>query len=74
VEKHFTDVIEKLYTSKGQRPPSLNVILFLAGDEVYEKSWEDELKSYVRFFEGRSRIIRGKNEIKSARSATETKN
>jgi hypothetical protein len=74
VEKHFTDVIEKLYTSKGQRPPSLNVILFLAGDEVYQKSWEDELKSYVRFFEGRSRIIRGKNEIKSARSATETVN
>jgi hypothetical protein len=67
-------VIEKLYTSKGQRPPSLNVILFLAGDEVYQKSWEDELKSYVRFFEGRSRIIRGKNEIKSARSATETVN
>ena len=74
VEKHFTDVIEKLYTSKGQQPPSLNVILFLAGDEVYRKSWEDELKSYVRFFKGRSRIIRGKNEIKSARSALETKN
>ncbi len=74
VEKHFTDVIEKLYISKGQQPPTLNVILFLAGDEVYEKSWEDELKSYVRFFRGRSRIIRGKNEIMSARSATETKN
>ena len=74
VEKHFTDVIEKLYISKGQQPPSLNVILFLAGDEVYEKSWEEELKSYVRFFKGRSRIIRGKNEIMSARSATETVN
>ena len=74
VEKHFTEVIEKLYISRGQQPPSLNVILFLAGDEVYEKSWEDELKSYVRFFEGRSRIIRGKNEIMSARSATETMN
>ena len=74
VEKHFTEVIEKLYISRGQQPPSLNVILFLAGDEVYEKSWEDELKSYVRFFEGRSRIIRGKNEIISARSATETMN
>ena len=74
VEKHFTDVIEKLYISKGQQPPSVNVILFLAGDEVYEKSWEEELKSYVRFFRGRSRIIRGKNEIMSARSATETEN
>jgi hypothetical protein len=74
VEKHFSDVIEKLYISKGQKPPTLNVILFLAGDEVYEKSWEDELKSYVRFFRGKSRIVRGKNEIMSARSATDTKN
>ena len=74
VEKHFTEVIEKLYTSKGQQPPSLNVILFLAGDEIYEKSWEEGLKSYVRFFRGRSRIIRGKNEITSARSAADTKN
>jgi len=74
VEKHFTDVIEKLYLNRGQQPPSLNVILFLAGDEVYNKSWEDELKSYVRFFRGKSRIIRGKNEIKSARSAMDTMN
>ena len=74
VEKHFTNVIEKLYTSRGQQPPSLNVILFLAGDEVYEKSWEEDLKSYVRFFKGRSRIIRGKNEIISARSASEKMN
>ena len=70
IEKHFTEVIEKLYISRGQQPPTLNVILFLAGDEVYQKSWEDELKSYVSFFTGRSRIIRGKNEIMSARSAT----
>lgn len=74
VEKHFEEVVEELYISRGQQPPSLNVILFLAGDEVYQKSWEDELKSYVRFFDGRSRIIRGKNEIMSARSAMETTN
>ena len=66
--------METRYLNREQQPPSLNVVLFLAGDEVYEKRWQDELKSYVRFFRGMSRIIRGEDEIKSARSAKETKN
>ena len=74
VEKYFKQVMETRYLNREQQPPSLNVVLFLAGDEVYEKRWQDELKSYVRFFAGKSRIIRGEDEIKSARSAKETKN
>ena len=74
VEKYFKQVMEQLYLNREQQPPSLNVVLFLAGDETYEKRWQDELKSYVRFFRGKSRIIRGENEIKSARSAKDTKN
>lgn len=74
VEKYFKQVLEARYLDRDQQPPSLNVVLFLAGDEVYEKRWQDELKSYVRFFRGMSRIIRGEDEIKSARSAKETKN
>ena len=74
VEKYFKAVMEKLYLSRGQQSPSLNVVLFLAGDEAYDERWEDQLKSYVRFFGGRSRIIRGENEIKSASSAKDTKN
>lgn len=74
VEKYFKAVMEKLYLSRGQQSPSLNVVLFLAGDEAYDERWEDQLKSYVRFFGGKSRIIRGENEIKSASSAKDTKN
>lgn len=74
VEKYFKEVMEQLYLNRGQQLPSLNIVLFLAGDEAYDKSWEDQLKSYVRFFRGKSRIIRGENEIKSARSAMGTKN
>jgi hypothetical protein len=74
VEEYFKQVMETRYLNREQQPPSLNVVLFLAGDEVYEKRWQDELKSYVRFFRGMSRIIRGEDEIKSARSAKETKN
>ncbi len=39
-----------------------------------EPSLGGSLCRSVRFFKGRSRIIRGKNEIKSARSAMDTKN
>lgn len=74
VEEYFKQVMETRYLNREQQPPSLNVVLFLAGDEAYEERWQDELKSYVRFFRGKSRIIRGEDEIKSARSAKETKN
>lgn len=72
--KYFRQFIETNYTEKEATPPSINLILFLAGDEVYREQWEDSMKRCIRFFKGKSRIIRGEDEIKSARSAKETFN
>lgn len=74
IERYFKDVIDVLYTDKGGVKPSVNVILFLAGDEEMREEWEDQLDDYADFFDGKYRIIRGLDEIKSARSSAETKN
>lgn len=72
--KYFRDFIKTNYTDKEATPPSINLVLFLAGDEVYREEWEDSMKRCIRFFKGKSRIIRGEDEIKSARSAKDTVN
>lgn len=74
VERYFNSLIEEIYESKDQTPPSLNVMLFLAGDEEMRGSWEDQLDDYVDFFGGDYRIIRGLDEIKSSRSSADTRN
>ncbi|MDQ8195522.1 hypothetical protein QEH59_13900 [Coraliomargarita sp. SDUM461004] len=74
VEKYFSKVIDTLYTDKGGQAPSINVILFLAGDEKFSNDAEKSLNSYVRSFSGKNRVIRGEDEIKSARSSKNTKN
>lgn len=74
IEKYFKAVVDVLYTNKGGVKPSVNVILFLAGDEEMREEWEDQLDDYADFFRGKYRIIRGLTEIKSARSSSKTKN
>ncbi len=74
IEKYFKRLKEVLYTDKNAKDPSLNVVLFLAGDEEFNKQKEDQLKDYTRFFSGKYRVIRGLDEIKSASSAKNTKN
>ncbi|MEN8661765.1 MAG: hypothetical protein ABF322_09055, partial [Lentimonas sp.] len=74
VEKYFKQLVEELYTNKNAKEPSINVVLFLAEDENFDKGSEDTLKDYIRFFSGKYRIIRGLAEITSARSANKTKN
>lgn len=74
IEKYFKKVVDILYTNKGSEKPSVNVILFLAGDEEMRKEWEDQLDDYTEFFRGKYRIIRGFDEIKSARSSSNTQN
>lgn len=74
VEKYFRELIDVLYTDKGMNEPSINVILFLAGDENFREEWKKSLDDYVRSFSGKNRIIRGEDEIKSSRSAKETTN
>ncbi len=74
VSKYFKQLIARLYTDHEKTPPSINVVLFLAGDEEYRPEWKKQLDQYVRFFKGKNRLIRGEKEIKSARSSKNTKN
>jgi hypothetical protein len=74
VSKYFKELVDTLYNDQGSPEPSINVVLFLAGDEEMRKEWEDQLDDYVDFFNGKYRIIRGLNEIRSARSSKDTKN
>ena len=74
IEKYFKKVVDILYTNKGSEKPSVNVILFLAGDEEMRKEWEDQLDDYTDFFRGKYRIIRGLAEISDASSSSETQN
>ncbi len=66
IEDYFEKVIEKIYAQV--QDPSVNVILFLAGDEAFSDDWEKQLNEYVRFFDGGKRIIRGEAEIQKASS------
>ena len=74
IEGYFKKLIDVLYTDRGTQEPSINVVLFLAGNEEMRVEWEKSLKDYVRFFNGKYRIIRGLDEIKSASSAKSTNN
>jgi len=74
VEDYIDDVVDVLYKDNGTDPPSMNVVLFLAGDEQFSDAREESLKDYVRFFSGEYRIIRGLSGIKSAASAAKTRN
>ncbi len=74
IERYFKKLIDVLYTDRGAQEPSINVVLFLAGNEEMRAEWEKSLKDYVRFFSGKYRIIRGLDEIKSASSAKSTNN
>ncbi|MDP5080034.1 MAG: hypothetical protein NWQ04_06195, partial [Opitutales bacterium] len=74
VSKYFKKLTDVLYKDKNKTEPSINVVLFLAGDENFNEQSEAQLKDYVRQFSGKYRIIRGLNEIQSARSSKETTN
>ncbi|MDQ8209362.1 hypothetical protein QEH52_17675 [Coraliomargarita sp. SDUM461003] len=74
VVRYFKDLTKVLYKDKNGTPPSINVVLFLAGDEKFSESNEDRLKDYTRFFGGKFRIIRGLDGIKAASSSKDTKN
>ncbi|MDG1302412.1 MAG: hypothetical protein P8R37_12585 [Opitutae bacterium] len=74
VAKYFKQLNRVLYEDRDKPIPSLNVVLFLAEDELFSKQAEKQLKDYVRFYRGKHRIIRGEKEIKSARSSKNTRN
>ena len=74
VATYFKQLNRVLYDDQDKPIPSLNVVLFLAEDEAFSKQAEKQLKDYVRFYGGKSRIIRGEKEIKNARSSKDTRN
>jgi len=74
VSKYFRTLIDELYENDEKPVPSVNVVLFLAGDEELRKEWKIQLDKYVKFFRGKNRVIRGEDEIQSARSSKNTKN
>lgn len=67
IEDYFEKVVKECY--KSRKGPSINVILFLAGNEEFSDEWEKQLNQYVRFFRGKKRILRGAEEVDSARSS-----
>lgn len=74
IERYYDKLNEKIYGQLGRANPSINIVLYLAEDEVFSKEDEKKIRDFVRFFNGKHRIIRGEKGIKSARTAKETKN
>jgi hypothetical protein len=72
IKKYFKELSAVLYEERGGQAPSVNVVLFLSGDEKLKEEHEASLNDYVRFFSGKHRVIRGLNEIQSASAATAT--
>lgn len=70
--KYFKKLNEELYGQFDKPVPSVNIVLFLAEDEVFRPNEEDQLKNYTRFYKGKYRIIRGEKAIKQAASAAST--
>lgn len=71
---YFRKLVGQLYTIHEKEVPSINVLLFLAKDEELPKELKHELETYVKFFRGKDRIIRGEEEIQNARSSKNVKN
>ena len=69
IRKYFRALKDLLYDVSSKSGPSVNVVLFLAGNEDFSSQKEDDLQAYTRFFDGRHRVIRGLNEIRAAASA-----
>ena len=72
--RYFKRLLDELYIKFNKPIPSINVILFLGKDEDYSKDSERRLKEFVRFFNGKERIIRGGQEIKKASSSSTISN
>ena len=74
IRRYYHELMQQLYHDRDLRPPSINVILFLAGDEDFPKEREDKVKRFTSYFKGKYRILRGENEIRMAASAKDAKN
>lgn len=66
LKRHFAQVVRELYTQKKQRIPSINILLFIAGDQTLPEAEVKRIKEFTRSFKGKLRIIQGLDEIKQA--------
>ena len=74
IRSYYHELMQQLFHKQDRTPPSVNVILFLAGDENFSKDKEALVKRFTDYFKGKNRILRGQNEIRMAASAKATKN
>lgn len=72
IRRYYHELMQQLYYDRNIKPPSINVILFLAGDEQFPQKREDKVKRFTSYFKGKYRILRGENEIRMASSAKNT--
>ena len=74
IRRYYHELMQQLYHDRDLSPPSVNVILFLAGDEEFPAEREDQVKRFTSYFKGKYRILRGENEIRMAASAKAKRN
>ena len=74
VNRYFRELVNEFYRDRGAEAPTVNVVLFLAGDEDLPKAREDAINEYVRFFRGRMRVLRGLDEIRDSAGAASVRN
>lgn len=74
IRRYYHELMQEMFHKVDRTPPSVNVILFLAGDEDFSKEKEAQVKRFTDYFKGKYRILRGQDEIRMAASAKETKN
>ena len=73
-ERYFKALSKELFDKNGRPPPSMNVILFLAGDEEFAKDKKKAVSTFVRHFKGKMKIIRGLSGIQKSASAENISN
>ena len=74
VNRYFREFLNEFYRDRGAENPTVNVILFLAGDEDLPKAQRDAISEYVRFFRGKLSVLRGLDEIRDSASAASVRN
>lgn len=67
IEAYYNKLNEEIYAQFDRPSPSINIVLYLAEDEIFSKEEEKNIRDFVRFFDGKHRIVRGEKGIKSAR-------
>ena len=73
LRRYFKKLEDELYGKTGMEGPSVNVVL-LAGDEKFTSEMERNIDAFTRTFKGKTKIVRGLDEIKDAATSSETEN